>query len=208
MATLATLEDQVRVKMNLSASDTSPLSDAMINQFILDAQNEIVSLMPDDALYNLVELSQSNPGSTGSTSVVSIPSDAFRILSVRFKEASGSLTYAQKITPQVMDKVLSETSSFPSVNGKYYAIKDGSILLSQACVNESNSAEVSYIKLPQTTTGTECDLPEWLQPLMVDYAVAQAKKQIEEYQVAQLIMNDFYQRLGALSQRYAGIHKL
>ena len=117
MATLATLEDQVRVKMNLSASDTSPLSDAMINQFILDAQNEIVSLMPDDALYNLVELSQSNPGATGSTSVVSIPSDAFRILSVRFKETSGSLTYAQKISPQVMDKVLSETAAFPSVNG-------------------------------------------------------------------------------------------
>ena len=95
--------------------------------------------------------------------------------------------------------------------GKFVHIldpEDNKIELSSAALSESNSFEVQYIKEPQTTRGTECDLPLFLEFLVVDYAVSQAKQQIEEYGDAQAIMQGFYQKIGAINSRYAGRHKL
>jgi hypothetical protein len=47
-----------------------------------------------------------------------------------------------------------------------------------------------------------------LEPLVVDYAVSEAKKQVEEYGDAVAIKNEFYQRLGAINQRYTRLHKV
>jgi len=205
MATLGTLEDQVRVKLGLGSGDTTPTTDAMINQWVIDGQNEVVSLLPNDALLPLVEVSLANGGgNTGQT----IPTDAVRIISVSFKESGGSVTSAQRVPPSVLDQVTDGNNSMFTTSEKYWAIKDGKIELSIAALNESNSFEVQYIKAPQTSTGTECDLPAFLEPLVVDYASAQGKKQVEEYGDAQGIMADFYNRIGAISQRFNNLHSV
>mgnify|MGYP003145263834 FL=1 len=205
MATLGTLEDQVRVKLGLAAGDTTPTTDAMINQWVIDGQNEVVALVPNDALLPLVEVSLANGGgNTGQT----IPTDAVRIISVSFKESGGSVTSAQRVPPSVLDQVTDGNNSMFTTSGKYWAIKDGKIELSIAALDEGDSFEVQYIKSPQTTTGTECDLPAFLEPLVVDYASAQGKKQVEEYGDAQGIMADFYNRIGAISQRFANLHSV
>jgi hypothetical protein len=203
MATLAVLEDQVRSKLGLGSSDTPP-TDAEINQWVIDGQNELVGLLPDDALIPLIEFVQSG----GGDSVIAMPTDSYRIISVRFKESGGSLEYAQKVSPSVLDQIKDGNNSMYSSSGKYWAIKDGAIELSQSVVSESNAEEVQYIKIPQTTTSSECDLPEWLQPLVVDYAAAQAKRQVEEYGDAQAIMAEFYNKLGAYSRRFQNLHSI
>lgn len=204
MATLAVLEDQVRNKLNLADADTPP-SDADIDLWILDGQNEVVSLLSNDALWPLVEVSLANGGgATGQT----IPTDAVRILSVSYKPSGGSVTYAQPVSPAVLDQATDGNNTMYSTSGKYWAIKDGKIELSSAALSESNSFEVQYIKSPQTTRSSECDLPSFLEPLVVDYAVSEAKKQVEEYGDAVAIKNEFYQRLGAINQRYTRLHKV
>lgn len=203
MATLATLEDQVRNKLNLADADTPP-TDADIDQWILDGQNEIVALLPNDALVPLVAVQQTGGGDAS----VAMPTDAYRIISVRFKESGGALEYAQKVSPAVLDQIKDGNNSMYSSSGKYWALKNGAIELSQTALTESNSEEVQYIKLPQTTRGTECDLPDWLQPLIVDYACAQAKKQVEEYGDAQGILADFYNRLTGISRRFENVHRV
>ena len=204
MATLAYLEDQVRVKMNLAATDTPP-TDSEIDKWIIDGQSEVVNLVVDDALWPLVEVSLANGGNlTGQT----IPTDTVRIISVSYKPSGGAVTYAQPVSPAMLDQVTDGNNNMFTTSGKYWAIKDNKIELSSAALSEANSFEVQYIKEPQTTRATECDLPLFLEPLVVDYAVSQAKQQIEEYGDAQAIMQGFYQKIGAINSRYARRHKL
>lgn len=205
MATLAVLEDQVRSKLGLGSSDTPP-TDGEIDQWIVDGQNELVALLPDDALIPLIELQKTD----GGDAIIPMPSnpDAYRIISVRFKESGGSLEYAQKVSPSVLDQIKDGNNSMYSSSGKYWAIKDGAIELSQTAVSETHSEHLQYIKTPQTTRGTECDLPKWFEPLIVDYAAAQAKRQVEEYGDAQAIMAEFYNKLGAYSRRFQNLHSI
>ena len=187
-----------------SGGDSPPTS-AVIDQWILDAQNEIVNLLVDDALWPLVEYSQANGGgNTGQT----IPSDTVRILSVAYKPSGGSVTFAQPVSPAMLDQVTDGNNSMFTTSSKYWAIKNGQIELSSAALDEGNSFEVQYVKSPQTTRGSECDLPNFLEPLVVDYAVAEAKKQVEEYADAAAIKGEFYQKIGAINQRFTRLHKV
>jgi len=211
MATLAALEDQVRDKLGLAATDTPP-TDSEIDQWIVDGQNEIVNMVVDDALTTMIvedsldgNLNRDVGFTSGSPSLTSEP---YRILAVKIKELGGSLESAILVSSEIMDIIDDGSDSIYSTSGKFYAIYESKIRLSQAGKSEAGSVVVRYIKIPQKTRTTECDLPTSLEPLVVDYAVAEAKKQIEEYNDAQAIMQGFYQKIGVINKRYGGIHEV
>lgn len=214
MATLAILENRVREKLGIISTDVPP-TDTEIDNWIIEGQYEVAHLVNPNALPNMTVTDSLDPGNNAffaftDLSAVGVIGDIpIDILYVRYKKSGGSVVYAIRITPEIMAIIDDASNSlFDSTKNNFYCFRGGRVELNPAAVIGAGNLIVTYIKSPQKTRTTECDLPDFLEPFVIDYATAEAYKQRKDFQNALVIKQAYFQKLNAVNQRYSNLHKL
>ena len=65
-----------------------------------------------------------------------------------------------------------------------------------------------YIKKPQTTATTECDLPESLEKMAIDYACAKALNSIGKEEESQMYMQQYFVDMQMMNIKYTSEDKV
>lgn len=181
-----------------------------IDQFLLDGQLDIANKCVDEALLaGDTGLSEKfSLTGTGSSSNINVPSDFLRDRTASAKIGSDSALYRLKKVS--IDEMLviregkHDLYKVDSTDGatKYYAIYDDQFYFSAPPVSGAGMALIYGIKHPQTTKATECDLPDHLEPLLVDYAVMRVYEQMQRYDMAGALMQFYVQSIMVINQQY------
>jgi len=182
-----------------------------IDQFLLDGQLDIANKCVDEALLaGDTGLSEKfSLTGTGSSSNINVPSDFLRDRTASAKIANDSDLYVLKKVS--IDEMLviregkHDLYKVDSADGatKYYAIYDDQFYFSAPPVSGAAMALIYGIKHPQTTKATECDLPDHLEPLLVDYAVMRVYEQMQRYDMANALMQFYTQSIMVINQQYS-----
>ena len=107
---------------------------------------------------------------------------------------------------------------FGSVSGVTATVTDNDVTISGATsvTTSTNSrlalttstaagagkAIVYGIMHPQTTKGTECDLPDHIEPLVVEYAVMKVYEQMQRHDMAAALMQHYMNSIMLINQQY------
>ena len=67
----------------------------------------------------------------------------------------------------------------------------------------AGDARLLFVKYPQEGRGTECDMPEYLQPAMVNYAAANAYEQLGDLEMASKLKQEYMAELQVVTQRFS-----
>ena len=195
-----------------STTQDEPPFTSDIDQWILDGQLWLANMVVDEAL-SLGDTGLSKvtsfADSSGTSTEIAWPSDFMRSFMVTAKIGSDADLYRlTRVTLDELFEIRHDRHDLWKVDAsdkaaKYYATAEGKCYFSAAPVTGSDKAKVYYIQEPQTTKGTECDLPDGLEPLLEDYAVIKAYEQKQRYDMAQALLGSLTLSIQVINTRYA-----
>lgn len=182
-----------------------------IDQFLLDGQLDIANKCIDEALLaGSTGLSETfSLIGNGVSSNINVPSEFLRDRTVSAKIGNDSALYRLKKVS--IDEMLviregkHDLYKVDSADGatKYYAIYDDQVYFSAPPVAGADMAFIYGIKRPQEVKATECDLPNHLEPLLVDYAVGKVYEQMQRYDMAGALLQFYMSSIMLINQQYS-----
>lgn len=202
--------DSTDITISTASTQDEPPTTTDIAQWVLDAQLDIVNKLLDPALTSgdagLSEV-VSLADSSGTSVELAKPTDMQRPVEVRAQIGSDSQLYRLiRVTPRDMLGIREGKSDFYKVDpadgaDKYWSMFDDKIQFSAAPVTGADKSTIQYIKDPQETFGSECDLPDNLQYLVVKYASAQGYKQRQNMNLFSMIFQEYAADIGGINAR-------
>ena len=199
--------------INVSDTEMDPPVRSDILSWIKEAQLDIVNKLSDQALIAEASsvISEDTAVETASrtTTLNDIPSDFLRPIVFRYKTTTAPdiLSRAEKVPFDLLMDIRDgrhpfyETGKMPSEGNKWYSIFNGLIQLAES-TDTAQDASLIYVKKPQTTATSECDLPESLEKLAVDYACSKALSSIGKEEEGQMYYQQYVFDLQNFNAKY------
>jgi len=210
-----------------SSTEDEPPYTSDIDQWLLDSQIELMEKLPLSALIGeggaqggllrTVDITLTSPQDfvpLDESEITSIGT-VFRVVTFEFKAdsavlASDSLEMATKIPYDLMRDIKNGDNPFYNTNTtrfpmgtKWYSIYDNRIHTNCNIETGAGDARLLFVKYPQEGRGTECDMPEYLQPAMVNYAAANAYEQLGDLEMASKLKQEYMAELQVVTQRFS-----
>ena len=210
-----------------SSEDEPPLT-SDIDQWLLDAQNDIMNKVPiqlfihnsTSGTENLIVNESRNgnsladrteiPLAGGAATTTSYP--VFKVLELAWAAAdqggeSDSITIGEHVPYDLFEQIQSGEHPFYSNaivdnslpwKNKFWTIFNGDIKISPAVDNASNKYRITYIRTPNETRASECSLPRNLQNIMVTYTAGRIYEQLGNYELATVMKQEYLSELSSV----------
>ena len=212
-----------------SSEDEPPLT-SDIDQWLLDAQNDIMNKVPiqlfthnsTSGTENLIVNESRNGNSLADRTEIPLAGGAasttsyavFKVLELAWATAdqggaSDSITIGEHVPYDLFEQIQSGEHPFYSNaivdnslpwKNKFWTIFNGDIKISPAVDNASNKYRITYIRTPNETRASECSLPPNLQNIMVTYAAGRIYEQLGNYELASVMKQEYLSELSAIIQ--------
>ncbi len=204
--------------VTISDTEMEPPTFSDIMEWIKEGQLDITNKIVDQGLIaeatDMIEEASIETNSVGSNMYVSPPSDFLRPITFRYKSriAGDELTRAERVPYDLLIDIRDGRHPFydadknPEEGNKWYSIFN-KMIQTPTLISTITDAELLYIKKPQTTGATECDLPESLEKLVVDYACYKSLLSIGKEQEGQLYFQQYMFDIQAFNMKY-GVEEL
>jgi hypothetical protein len=197
--------------VTISDTEMEPPVFSDIMEWIKEGQLDVTNKSNDQLLMaEATEMVGDATIETNSSSTeLTAPTNFLRPLVLRYmtRIAGDRVTRAEKIPYDLLMDIKDDRHPFysktknPEEGNKWYAIFNGKIQL-PISVNVLVDAEIIYIKKPQTVGTTECDLPESLEKLVVDYACYKSLISIGKEEESQIYFQQYLLDLQSLNLKY------
>ncbi len=206
MATRLTLQGMVGYRLGITLSATTTPNTTDVNAWLQEGQLDVGRRIDPTLAPVLVDNETITPSGTTHT-ISSLTKPFVRLLAFVYKQStSGSFRIAQIVSSnEFMTRVYTANSLFVPTNDNPLCCVHEATIEWSPTTGTSPSAYVVYVHEPTTFSvdGTECDLPTWLEDLVVDYALIKAKIQDEQFDQAQLLWRDYLTTIAILNQQAA-----
>tara|TARA_R100000234_G_C4999903_1_gene179801 strand:- start:466 stop:1455 length:990 start_codon:yes stop_codon:yes gene_type:complete len=197
--------------VTISDTEMEPPTFSDILEWIKEGQLDVTNKANDQSLMaeatSMIE--EATIETSSASNELTPPSDFLRPIVLRYvtRVAGDKLTRAEKIPFDLLIDIRDDKHPFyvksknPEEGNKWYSIFNGKIQTA-GLVSQAIDAEIMYIKKPQTTAATECDLPESLEKLVVDYACYKSLISIGKEEESQLYLQQYLLDIQALNAKY------
>ena len=196
-----------------NTTDEPPFFSDMLD-WVKEAQLDIANKVLDevftsDSSSTMIKRDELNTSSA--TTQVSLPSEFLRPLELTFDStvSSDTISRAEKIPLDLLEDIRNGVHSFykvgtvAPVSDKFYSIYAGKIEISQTVYQHATDGmRLIYIRKPQTTTTSDCTLPDSLHKYVVLYVVTNALRQIGKDAEAQVYSQEYEQGLQMINNMY------
>ena len=194
--------NEVGASVNVSDSEMEPPVRSDILTWIKEAQLDIVNKLSDQALIaeasSVISEDVAVETASRTNTLNDIPADFLRPLVFRYKTTTtpDSLSRAERVPFDLLMDIRDGrhpfymTGKMPSEGNKWYSIFNGLIQLAER-TDTAQDASLIYIKKPQTTATSECDLPESLEKMVIDYACSKSLNSIGKEEEGQLYFQQY-----------------
>lgn len=203
--------------ITLIDSEMEPPIYSDIIEWIKEGQLDIANKISDQALIaeatDMIEEVTNIETSAGGITLTP-PTDLLRPIVFRYKTQvpMDEVNRAEKVPFDLLMDIRDNRHPFfkpsnnPQDGNKWYSIFNKLIQLSEKA-DAVLDAEMLYVKKPQTTAATECDLPESLEKIAVDYACSKALNSIGKEEEAQIYFQQYMLDIQMFNGRYIGEEK-
>ena len=204
--------------VNVSDTEMDPPVRSDILTWIKEAQLDIVNKLSDQALIaeasSVISEDVAIETVSRTNTLSDIPADFLRPIVFRYKTTTAPdiLSRAEKVPFDLLMDIRDGrhpfylTGNMPSEGNKWYSIFNGLIQLAEN-TSTTQDASLIYVKKPQTTATSECDLPESLEKLAIDYACSKALNSIGKEEEGQLYLQQYFIDLQSLNAKYVSEEK-
>ena len=212
-----------------SSEDEPPLT-SDIDQWLLDAQNDIMNKVPiqmfthnsTSGTENLI-VNETRDGSQlavrtdiplagGAASSTTYP--VFKVLELAWQaedqnSVADSITIGEHVPYDLFEQIQSGEHPFYSNSivdnslpwkNKFWTIFNGDIKISPITKNTTNTYRITYVRTPNETRTAECSLPPNLQNIMVTYAAGRIYEQLGNYELAGAMKQEYLAELQTVIQ--------
>ena len=212
-----------------SSEDEPPLT-SDIDQWLLDAQNDIMNKVPiqmfthnsTSGAENLI-VNETRDGSQlavrtniplagGAASSTTYP--VFKVLELAWQaedqnSVADSITIGEHVPYDLFEQIQSGEHPFYSNSivdnslpwkNKFWTIFNGDIKISPITKNSTNTYRITYVRTPNETRTSECSLPPNLQNIMVTYAAGRIYEQLGNYELAAAMKQEYLAELQTVIQ--------
>ena len=214
-----TVETSNASAFKVAPSDTEmePPIYSDVFDWIKEGQLDVANKLSDQALIaeatDMIEEVTNIETSAGGVTLTP-PTDLLRPVVFRYKTQipMDEVNRAEKVPFDLLMDIRDNRHPFfkpsnnPQDGNKWYSIFNKLIQLSEKADTVSD-AEMLYVKKPQTTAGTECDLPESLEKMVVDYACSKALNSIGKEEEAQIYLQQYLVDMQTFNAKYMGEEK-
>ena len=201
----SSLVEQIRSLLTSPQSDQF-FTDAEIIEWIHEGANTVFPFLPEEMLRkHLAQVVVSLGGIVplNDFAMVSIPSDLLRIKSVEVESSTkGEYIAAVAADYNEMIGIRDRLRFYDSTTYRnfYFAVIQNQIAIYPAV---GTSVRITYIRFPQKPSGnTECDYPEQIYPLVINWALGRGKMKDNRVQEAQIYFNWFWSVVQAYQTKY------
>ena len=212
-----------------SSEDEPPLT-SDIDQWLLDAQNDIMNKLPiqmfthnsTSGVENLI-VKETRDGSQlavrtdiplSGNAASSTTYPVFKVLELAWQTddqggVADSIIKGEHVPYDLFDQITSGTHPFFSNaivdnslpwRNKFWTIFNGDIKISPITKNTTNTYRITYVRTPNATRTGECSLPPNLQNVMVTYAAGRIYEQLGNYELAGVMKQEYLAELSAVIQ--------
>ena len=204
--------------VTISDTEMEPPVFSDVMEWIKEGQLDVVNKVIDQALMaeatDMIEEATIETASVASSKALDPPSDFLRPVVLRYQSTvdGDALTRAEKIPYDLLIDIRDARHPFydatknPEEGNKWYAIFNKKLQFA-GDVSRTVDAELLYIKKPQTTGATECDLPESLEKMVVDYACYKSLLSIGKEEEAQLYFQQYMLDVQVFNTKYSAQEK-
>jgi len=207
MATRSELEDQVGYKLGLTIDANSIPSNTQVQQWLNEGQLDVARKIHPQLAPDLIEVESININAGDETFALSSLSKPFiKLIACRYAASATDTDRPCKIVDAYSHSALVRAGDFlkPTSDDPIVSVQNGNLAFyPTADAVGGGDAVVTYLREPDTLSadGTECELPAFLEDLVVDYAVIQAKIQDEQFDQAMLLYKNYLINIAVLNRQ-------
>lgn len=205
--------NKVGSSVSIEDAEMEPPTQTDILGWLKEGQLDIANKIIDQALISegssMITEDTAIETSGKTLALDDLPSDFLRPIVFRYKTtvAGDVLNRAEKVPYDLLVDIRDRRHPFyltgknPEDGNKWYSLFAGNIQLGEN-TDTAIDASMVYVKKPQTLHNTECDLPESLQKLAVDYACAKSLNSIGKEAEGQAYLQQYVFDIQGFNMRY------
>ena len=212
-----------------ASTEDEPPRTSDIDQWLVDAQNDLMLKLPLDALtsetagsdntsllrsVDITLASAQNFVPLTEAEIVAV-GNVFRVVDFEFKAdssvlASDEVEHATRVPYDLLQKIIRGDHPFYKTNTtrapmgtKWYAVYDNRIYTNCDIETTAGDARLLFVLYATETRTAECDMPEFLQPLMVMYASANGYESLGDTEMSVKLKQEYLGEIQAITQRFS-----
>lgn len=204
--------------VSIEDAEMEPPTQTDVLSWIKEGQLDIANKITDQALIaegsSMIFEDTAIETASKTTALDDLPSDFLRPIVFRYKTtiAGDILNRAEKVPYDLLIDIRDGRHPFyltgknPEDGNKWYSLFGGKIQLGEN-TDTVVDASMIYVKKPQTANDSECDLPESLEKLAVDYACAKSLNSIGKEAEGQAYLQQYIFDIQGFNMRYISEEK-